>query len=323
MTEAIAAGDDLPKKIPIILDTDIGSDIDDMYALALALRHPQLDLKGVTTVYGDVQARARLTAKALRLAGREDIPVCAGIRASAERKKRGEIDDDFSGALTYTQFVTAADPEFGKRYPDAIEFLLKALNNAPEPIGLVGIGACSNLAAVIRHADNQLKRKIRFIALMGGETSRMQAEYNVACDPEAADVVLTCGLPRFMGTFMVTKQVALSAAEVEEYLGGATDPLLRALYETSKMWLPRHTFLAGPVLYDVTPLFWAADPKLIRTSEIKLRVETQGQFTRGYTVPVAASESAPVTVSVSLDAAQLKSMLLNIIGAGQSEGQGK
>ncbi|MGD0922302.1 MAG: nucleoside hydrolase [Terriglobia bacterium] len=67
-----------PEKIPIILDTDIGTDVDDAFALALILRSPELDLLGVTTVSGDTQARARLAAKMLWEAGRPNVPVAAG-----------------------------------------------------------------------------------------------------------------------------------------------------------------------------------------------------------------------------------------------------
>ena len=65
--------------IPVIFDTDAGTDIDDLYALALILAHPELELLGVVTADGDTQARARLVAKMLRLAGREDVPVRAGL----------------------------------------------------------------------------------------------------------------------------------------------------------------------------------------------------------------------------------------------------
>ena len=66
------------KPIPIILDTDIGSDVDDAFAVALILGSPELDLVGVTTVSGDTQARARLAAKMLWEAGKRDVPVAAG-----------------------------------------------------------------------------------------------------------------------------------------------------------------------------------------------------------------------------------------------------
>src|SRR5713101_3276195 len=67
-----------PPKTPILLDTDIGTDIDDAFALALVLESPELDLRGVTTVSGDTQARARLAAKMLCEAGRRDVPIAAG-----------------------------------------------------------------------------------------------------------------------------------------------------------------------------------------------------------------------------------------------------
>jgi purine nucleosidase len=301
-------------KIPIILDTDPGTDIDDLFALALALRHPALDLVGVTTVYGDVQARARLVSKILRMAGASRIPVCAGIRVPEPELQRKTLAADFTDFLNHTQYVTARDPEFALSYPDAIEFILKMLFEAREPLGLVGIGPWSNLAAVLKSASKKQLKNIRFIALMGGEPWRMRAEHNVVCDPEAADIVLTSDVPKFMASFELTRKVNLSEADVESYLGGTTDPLLEALYETTQMWLPHHRHIVpGPVLYDVVPVFWAADPSLVKTTEMQLRVETQGFFSRGFTIPVRGQTHRATQVSSQLDPEALKKLYFEII----------
>src|SRR5258708_18655945 len=93
-TSRAAAPPSVPSKIPILLDTDIGTDIDDAFALALILESPELDLLGVTTVSGDTQARARLAAKMLWEAQRRDVPVAAGepgkpLRIDQARWARG------------------------------------------------------------------------------------------------------------------------------------------------------------------------------------------------------------------------------------------
>ena len=301
-------------KTPIILDTDLGTDIDDVYALVLAIHHPSLDLKGVTTVYGDVQARAKLAAKILRLSGCEHIPVHAGIRVPQARLKRGDIAPDFTDFLNHTEYVTEDDPEFGQLYPDAIEFILQSLSTTPEPIGLIGIGPWTNLAEVLRSATPAQRQMIRFVALMGGEPNRMIAEHNVVCDPEGADSVLTSGLPIFMGSLDVTKQMILTIPEVETFLGNATAPVHKGLYETTRLWLPCRGAKPGPVLYDLIPVFWAADPSLVKTAPMSLRVETLGVFSRGFTVPMNLETQYQIGVSLEIDTNLLKTKLLRILG---------
>ena len=78
-------------KTQVIFDTDLGEDIDDLYALCLAVVHPQLDVQAITTVHGDTQAKARLAKKVLRLIGRPDIPVGAGISMSEARIARKQV----------------------------------------------------------------------------------------------------------------------------------------------------------------------------------------------------------------------------------------
>ena len=76
--------------IPILLDTDVGTDVDDAIAIALVLAAPELDLRAVTTVSGDVRMRARIAKKLLKLGGRPAVPVAAGVREPVLRQRNGE-----------------------------------------------------------------------------------------------------------------------------------------------------------------------------------------------------------------------------------------
>lgn len=301
------------KKIPIILDTDPGTDINDLFALGLALRHPSLRLLGVTTVYGDTEARARLVAKMLRLAGRPEIPVAAGVRAPASLLKRGVITPDFTDRLTHTQLVTSNDPESQQSFPDAIPFILEQLEISEESIGLVGIGAWSNLAAVIEQATPRQRSKIRFLALMGGETHLMWAEHNVGCDPESAEIVLNSDLPIFMGTLTVTRQIFFPFEETKKLFENSSDPFLRALWEATEMWRPFSHGKPGPVLYDIVPLFRIFAPELIQTKPAEVHVELEGKHTYGFTIADFRKKDGNVRVSMELDCERIKKDFLEII----------
>src|SRR5579859_5102891 len=140
-------------KIPILLDTDIGTDIDDAFAVALILRSPELDLLGVTTVSGDTQARARLAAKMLWEDGRRQVPVAAG-----EPGKPLPIDQcRWAAGFTSPQLLREK----------AVDFLKRQIEKKPGEITLVAIGPLTNIAALLR-TDPSIAHKIKRIVLMGG-----------------------------------------------------------------------------------------------------------------------------------------------------------
>ena len=117
---------------PVIFDTDAGSDIDDLYALALIVAHPELELLGVTTVAGDTRARARLVAKMLRLQGAPEVPVSAGLGVPSTLAGKPEAAD-YRQNLTHCHLVEEGDPEHGAEYADGVEFILEKLSGADRP----------------------------------------------------------------------------------------------------------------------------------------------------------------------------------------------
>jgi len=304
-------------KIPLILDTDPGTDIDDLFALAVALNHPRLDLLGVTTVYGDTQARARLVKKMLRLAGATHIPVLAGIGLPLCRLAWQEIDFNFTDDLNHVPFVTPTDSEYEMDFPAAVPFILDKLAHSPEPVGLVGIGASTNLAMVLAQATASQREHIRFIALMGGDVHALHAEHNIVCDPIGAEIVLNCGRPIFLGTFAETKKLFLTMEETGAVLASKPNPFLAGLWQCTQMWWQTLKYQKpGPVLYDIIPLIWAATPELIRTREYEVHVELNGSLTRGCTIArTQRSGGHSIAVSENLEIPPIKSVLLDCLKA--------
>jgi purine nucleosidase len=312
-------------KIPVIFDTDAGSDVDDLYALGLVLRHPNLHPLGVTTVgSADPHARARLVAKMLRLAKREDVPVFAGRPTCDALLAQGKQ------RLSHGHFVTADDPEQGRHYGDAMAFMLQSLAEAEAPITLIATGPWSNIAEVLRRADERQRANIGSLALMGGEVHLMHAEANASLDPQAAHDVLTSGLPIFLGTWSVTRRLFFTMAEVEQRLANAPDPFLRGLYTCTRMWWGEgRGAKPGPVCYDVVPVFWAAGERedIACIGLRNIRVELEGRFTRGMTwVHPWTREAAPVVdapspgcvlVTDAMDAAALKRRFEQRVFGGQ------
>ncbi len=290
-----------PNAVPIVYDTDLGEDIDDLYALYLALFHPNVNLLAVTTVHGDTQAKARLARKVLRLAGHADIPVGAGIGMSQARIARGQTSPEPPKCAAFVKYVTEADPEWTLTFPSAAEVIAKTLAESPQPVALVGEGAYSNLAAAVTGADPSTRDKIRCLAVMGGETQAVMSEYNVVCDPEAADCVFNSGLPVLMATYHLTAKLRMTMDDVRRHFS-TPSPIHKVLLDCTELWGPHRGRKEGPVLYDLVPIFWLADPSSVKSRRSAIRVELDGKYTRGQTVRVGKQEEGPVQESLDLDA---------------------
>lgn len=310
----------------VIFDTDAGSDFDDLYALALILKHPQLHLLGVTTVSGNTQARARLVAKMLRLAGRQDVPVRAGIRIPEALVKRGVDEASYKQRLTHCDLVGVGDPEDGREFGDAISFVLDQLARADEPITIIGTGPWTNIAEVLGRADERQISMIECVALMGGEIRILHAEPNVRSDPEAADLILRSRVPIFLGTWSVTRQLSFSMAEVAALTRGSRSPFVQALRRGTELWWGEGAkYKPGPVCYDVVPVFWAAGEReaisCIRLDAIP--VELTGTLTRGMMVVhpwtllnperTETTSADYLTITDSLDAEALKQRYIDLV----------
>lgn len=179
-------------RTPIILDTDIGDDIDDAIAVLFALGSPEFDLLGVTTVYGDVQTRARIARRLLRLADRTEVPVVPGWqRPFGFDYHEGTVPEKCS-----QRDAVADDREALPAGPSAPEFIADAVRRHPSRVHIVTIGAMTNVAAALC-ADASLAGQIAGIASLAGylPPRNLEPEWNVRYDPPAAQTIARSGVP--------------------------------------------------------------------------------------------------------------------------------
>ncbi len=253
---------DLPRRISVVLDTDIGTDIDDAFALALVLESPELDLVGVTTVSGDTDARARLAAKMLWEAGRRSVPVAAGEPGKPLPIEQTRWADGFSS------------PQI--RREKAVDFLKAEIERRPGELTLVPIGPLTNIGALLRR-DPSMAKKIKRIVMMGGSIARgyepgsgPAAEYNIAADPAAARAVFTSGIPILMIPLDVTAMLQLDAAGRHRVFTHPS-PLTKALARLYHLW-NRET----PTLFDPMAVAMLIDPGLCETRRLAIEVDDKG-----------------------------------------------
>jgi purine nucleosidase len=197
----------------IVLDTDIGDDIDDALALAVVLNSPELKLRGVTTVFRNAPRRARLAQHLLEVFGRSEIPVVPGC----SKPLLQPFERLHGGAQLGSQFeVLEEDTWSGTGH--AVDFLIEAarVDEEPElenPLTIVPIGPLTNIAVALAR-EPELIPRVR-IVLMGGQWSAERAEWNISCDPEAAAIVFNSGVEVAMVGLDVTLRCRLNEVHLQ------------------------------------------------------------------------------------------------------------
>jgi inosine-uridine nucleoside N-ribohydrolase len=219
------------RSTPVILDTDIGDDIDDSWALALLLKSPELNLKLVVGDYGKAQYRARLLAKFLQDAGRTDVPIGLGL----------DIDPKGDGR----QAAWVKDYEL-KSYPgpilaDGVEAIIDTIMRSPQPVTLICIGPAPNIAAALRR-EPRIAQHARFVGMDGsvyfgyGGSKPPCAEYNVACDPKALQAVFAATWDITITPLDTCSLVMLSGHNYRR-VRDARDPCVADLIASYRLWL--------------------------------------------------------------------------------------
>ena len=276
-----------PEKV--IIDTDIGDDIDDAFAVALALRSPELQILGITTTFGDTETRAKVLDRFLAEAGRQDVPVAAGTPTPPKG--------------TFTQRRYAENNRFAKpSHPDAVAFLLDQIRRNPGQITLIAIGPLMNVGAAI-DKDPATFRKLKRVILMGGSIKRgygdlgfgpptpPEPEWNILNDIPSAQKLFAAGVPLFVMPLDATQ---LKLDEVKRaFLFSQGTPLTDALTLLYHQWGQQ-----TPTLFDPMTIAFLVNPALCPVQPMHIRVDDKG-FTRADPGPSSAPN--PSNTQVCLD----------------------
>lgn len=262
------------KPVPVILDTDIGDDIDDALALGLALQSPELDIKLITTVVDDVENRTRLVWKELGLYGRQDIPVATGAAMPF-------LDPMETKRMPQFEVLTPADQPPLVTKARAADKIVEVLMASSGKVTLLPIGPLTNIALALR-LEPRIKDHIERIILMGGAYYPARREYNIYRDRIAAAMVFESGIPITGVGLDVTEPCKLQGSDLER-LRASANPASKFLYHLIELWQ------AGkkdryPVLYDPLAIAVAVRPQLIGTETGTVQVETMSKLLYGTTV---------------------------------------
>jgi len=303
----------------IIIDTDIGTDVDDVIALILALRSPELKVEAVTTVYGDVDLRSKIVIKLLSLMGKlNEFPVASGV--SEPLLKNHDI---FWAGHEGEGILTDEDNKDLKPIrKHAVDLIIEKIMDNPGEITLLLIGPLTNMATAIIK-EPLIAKNIKEIVMMGGVArifenalSLPYIEHNIKCDPESASVVFRSNIPITMVGLDVTTKVPINRSQLEQ-IKKINNPLMNSLSNMIEIFwdfIKRKFGCSGDEspMHDPLAIGVSIYPNIIETVRCKVLVETVGQYTTGQTI-VVPDNNGNVKVACGVDNQRFIDLLMNRI----------
>ena len=279
---------------PVILDTDIGTDVDDILALVLLAQAPEVRLIAVTTVYGDTQLRARMTRHVLDRMGRSDVPV--GIGASETLTGRPVWWAGHEG-----QDIPDLDQVQVDASNTAIDLLHQAAREHRGNLDLFAIGPLTNVAEAIT-ADDSFTASLHHLYIMGGAFWTERPEHNIKCDPEAADIVFRSGIPITACGLDVTERVWLRETDLPR-IREAADGIGTLLEGQVRRWWAFKGENANQ-LHDPLAVLAAIRPELFRFDQCDVRIELNSHEPGRTLLDLCGEGAVRIAADVEVEAAE-------------------
>jgi len=278
------------RPIPVIIDTDIGDDIDDAFALGVALQDPRLQVIGITTAWGDTRTRTLLVRRFLTDVGRHDVTVAQGPATHS--------------TITFTQKQWAEGATDMTPAPDAIDFIRDQVRARPGEITLIGLAPLTNIEA-LQQRDPGTLRKLKQVFLMAGSiyagylrngaipNPEPSAEYNVVSAPHGLAVLLESHVPVKLFPLDST-QIKLDEVDRDRLFayGSPAADALTLLYHQWRLY--NDWGQITPTLFDVIPVIALLQPSLCPLTNLRITVGEGG-----YTRPIPGTPN--IAVCLTLD----------------------
>ncbi|MEH2250628.1 nucleoside hydrolase [Nostoc sp.] len=284
------------QSVPVIVDTDGG--VDDALALIMALNSPQLDLKAITVVAGNINVNqaANNVLRVVSIVQPNTLPIvakgcekplvkpifnAAGIHGA---DGLGELDrfKEADGTPRYPKLTIEPSTE------NAVDLLLKTVQEYGDSLTIIALGPLTNVATAIQRAGATMK-KIGRIVIMGGAVTvpgniTAAAEFNFFVDPDAAQIVVESGIPLTLVGLDVTRKALLPRQVVEDNFQRHPSKVTQFIADCTEFYMGFHRDnegFYGCYLHDPLAMAVAIDPSLVKTESLYIMVETEGRFTTG------------------------------------------
>lgn len=273
---------DMQEKIKVLIDTDLGDDVDDALTLLLAVASEEMEMVGVTTVLRNTLLRARNVKKFLSFLN-VDVPVYAGRENPITNEARSK---DILLKLSDTDAFPADNEEDFRGGESALEYIYQTANSV-ENLNILAIGPLTNIAATILKYP-EIKNKIGKIVLMGGDYFNGRHEWNILSDPLAAKIVFESGISVYAVGTDVTRQVKLNNARQSVFLNEeAPSQWRKELRQMIITWIEKRG--ADVTLHDPLALYAIIKPEVLHFKKQRVFVSTEEGVLKGLTLNLSAT----------------------------------
>jgi len=257
---------------PVIFDTDIGTDVDDILALVLLAKAPELKLLGVTTVYGDTPFRAKIALATLQKLNKTAISVIPGEQETISGRQIHWAGHEGEGICGLDKITIASK----KSAPD---YLCETARELDGELEVIATGPLTNIAKAIEVSPENFRR-IRHLYIMGGAFWMKRAEHNIKCDADAARIVFGSGVPTTIISLDVTLRLRLLSTDLPGIaaLPNGLGPLLEG--QLIRWWEYIHQEGSSP--HDPLAVVAMVNPELFRFENYDLEVH-DGPSAPGFT----------------------------------------
>ncbi|MCS7263920.1 MAG: nucleoside hydrolase [Armatimonadetes bacterium] len=273
----------MSENVAVLIDTDIGDDIDDAWALAVCLEHPKINLIGVSTVYADTSARAVIARWLIEGSGKK-VEVAAGETNPLDR----------TVSLYRPNQMKAIDPEEEQRLrfgrTDGVKFLAeKAKELEGEELVLLTIGPLTNAAKFLMDFPEAARKITRIVSMVGSLIpDRREPEYNAAVDPKATKILFESKKPITMVGLDVTLKCRFNRADLQEF-SRSEKLLTKRLIALTQAWQEAHRHLDGsvpyPILHDPLAALVVVEPQIVSLQPMHIVVDDEGRTLKGDSHP--------------------------------------
>jgi inosine-uridine nucleoside N-ribohydrolase len=263
-------------KIPVILDTDIGFDIDDTWALGLLLKCPEFDVKLITTTYGNTLMKAKLIAKFLEETGRSDIPIGVGPKNSY---RRGPL---FSWIKNYnlTKYP-------GIIYENGVESICNTIEESEDQVSLIAIGPLGNISDALT-LNPQITDNSRFVGMHGSirigyaGSPTPHIEYNVLCDIQACRNVFEANWEKTITPLDTCGNIIFSGDNFKRILN-CHNPVVEIIKECTDIWANKRKRSISfnvqkrtSILFDIVAVYLGFSEELVNIEDLRISVTGKG-----------------------------------------------
>ncbi len=271
-------------KRKILVDTDIGDDIDDLLALEFLLKRDDVEIVGVTTTFKNTTLRARQVKKVLSLMDKEDIPVFAGVGKplkSVYRIDEKEVFSQYTADLSIARFAPNNEEEESNGI-SAIDFILSMVKRHGDDLTLLGIGPLTNIALAFEEDEEAMKNAN--IVIMGGCYFKPFIEWNIECDYRAAEIVFNHAKRLHAVGIDVTKKTEFPKEE-QSFFFEDKSPYGEYRNECIRLWKAANP-MRQMTLHDPLAAMSAVEPDVVQYEKRHIYLSTQGEFTTGLTISI-------------------------------------